>query len=39
MWWVEKEGEIKRQNKKALEYKVGKEHVKFLLDEIPKIKP
>jgi transposase len=36
MRWVdkyEKEGEIKRQNRKPVVYKVRKEHVKFLLDE------
>ena len=37
MRWVEKykkEGEIKRENRKPVAYKVHKEHVKFLLDEI-----
>ena len=41
MRWVEKyekEGEIKRQNRKPVAYKVCKEHVKFLLDEITKNK-
>ena len=41
MRWVdkyEKEGEIKRQNRKHVAYKVHKEHVKFLLDEITKNK-
>ena len=41
MRWVEKyekEGEIKRQNRKPVAYKVHKEHVKFLLDEINKNK-
>ena len=41
MRWVEKnekEGEIKRQNRKPVAYKVRKEHVKFLLDEITKNK-
>ena len=39
--WVEKyenQGEIKRQNRKPVAYKVRKEHVKFLLDEITKNK-
>ena len=39
--WVEKyenNGEIKRQNRKPVAYKVRKEHVKFLLDEITKNK-
>ena len=39
MRWVEKyekEGEIKRENRKLVAYKVHKEHVKFLLDEINK---
>ncbi len=39
--WVEKyenDGEIKRENKKPVAYKVHKEHVKFLLDEIKKNK-
>ena len=39
MRWVEiyeKEGEIKRENRKPVAYKVHKEHVKFLLDEINK---
>jgi transposase len=39
--WVEKykkEGEIKRENRKPVAYKVYKEHVKFLLDEIKRIK-
>ena len=34
----EKEGEIKRENRKPVAYKVHKEHVKFLLDEIKKNK-
>ena len=34
----EKEGEIKRENRKPVAYKVHKEHVKFLLDEINKNK-
>ena len=37
MRWVEKykkEGEIKRENRKPIAYKVHKEHVKFLLNEI-----
>jgi transposase len=41
MRWVEKyekEGEIKRQNRKPVAYKVRKEHVKFLVDEITKNK-
>ena len=41
MRWVEKyekEGEIKRENRKPVAYKVHKEHVKFLLDEIKKNK-
>jgi len=41
MRWVEKyekEGEIKRHNRKPVAYKVRKEHVKFLLDEITKNK-
>ena len=41
MRWVEKyekEGEIKRENRKPVAYKVRKEHVKFLLDEITKNK-
>jgi transposase len=41
MRWVykyEKEGEIKRQNRKPVAYKVRKEYVKFLLDEITKNK-
>jgi transposase len=41
MRWVEKyekEGEIKRENRKLVAYKVHKEHVKFLLDEINKNK-
>jgi transposase len=41
MRWVdkyEKEGEIKRENRKPVAYKVRKEHVKFLLDEINKNK-
>ena len=41
MRWVEKyekEGEIKRENRKPVAYKVHKEHVKFLLDEINKNK-
>ena len=41
MRWVEKyekEGEIKRENRKPVAYKVYKEHVKFLLDEINKNK-
>jgi len=39
--WVdkyEKEGEIKRQNRKPIAYKVRKEHVNFLLNEIIKNK-
>ena len=39
--WVEKykkDGEIKRENRKPVAYKVHKEHVKFLLDEINKNK-
>jgi len=41
MRWVEKyekDGEIKRENRKPVAYKVHKEHVKFLLDEINKNK-
>ena len=41
MRWIdkyEKEGEIKRQNRKPIAYKVRKEHVKFLLDKITKNK-
>jgi transposase len=41
MRWFEtykKEGEIKRENRKTVAYKVHKEHVKFLLDEINKNK-
>ena len=41
MRWVErynKENSIKRHNKKSLSYKITKEHVKFLLDEIKRIK-
>jgi len=41
MRWVdkyEKAGEIKRQNRKPVAYKVRKEHVKFLVDEITKNK-
>jgi len=41
MRWVEKyenNGEIKRENRKPIAYKVRKEHVKFLLDEIKKNK-
>jgi transposase len=41
MRWVdkyEKEGEIKRQKRKPVAYKVRKEHVKFLLYEITKNK-
>ena len=41
MRWVEKykkDGEIKRYNRKPIAYKVSKEHVKFLLDEIKKNK-
>jgi len=41
MRWVEKyekEGEIKRENRKPVAYKVHKEHVKFLLNEINKNK-
>ena len=41
MRWVEiyeKECEIKRENRKPVAYKVHKEHVKFLLDEIKKNK-
>ena len=41
MRWVEKyekESEIKRHNRKPVAYKVRKEHVKFLLDEITKNK-
>jgi len=41
MRWVdkyEKEGEIKRQNRKPVAYKVRKEYVKLLLDEITKNK-
>ena len=34
----EKEGEIKRENRKPVAYKVHKEHVKFLLYEINKNK-
>ena len=34
----EKKGEIKRENRKPVAYKVHKEHVKFLLDEINKNK-
>jgi hypothetical protein len=33
---VEKYGKIKRENIKPISYKVHKEHVKFLLDEIKK---
>lgn len=39
--WVEKynnEGEIKRHNRNPVAYKVRKEHVKFMLDEIKKNK-
>ena len=39
--WVEKykeEGEIKRDNRKSIAYKVHKEHVKFLIDELNKNK-
>ena len=39
MRWFEKyenDGEIKRENRKPVAYKVHKEHVKFLLDEINK---
>ena len=39
--WVDKyneNGEIKRHNRKPVAYKVHKEHVKFLLDEINKNK-
>jgi transposase len=39
--WVEKykeEGEIKRDNRKPIAYKVHKEHVKFLIDELKKNK-
>jgi ribosomal protein S25 len=35
---MKKKGEIKRQNRKLVAYKVRKEHVKFLLDEITKNK-
>jgi transposase len=41
MRWVEKyenDGEIKRENRKPIAYKVHKEHVKFLLNEIKKNK-
>lgn len=41
MRWVEKYekyGKIKRENRKPIAYKVHKEHVKFLLDEIKKNK-
>ena len=41
MRWVEKyenDEEIKRNNRKAIAYKVHKEHVKFLLDELNKNK-
>jgi transposase len=42
MRWLEKynndEGEIKRYNRKPIAYKVHKEYVKFLLDEIKKNK-
>jgi transposase len=41
MRWVEKyekEGEIKRENREPIAYKVHKEHVKFLLGEIKKNK-
>ena len=34
----EKDGKIKRENRKLVAYKVHKEHVKFLLDEIKKNK-
>ena len=39
MRWVDKyleEGEIKRKNRKPVAYKVKKEHVKLILDEIKK---
>jgi len=39
--WVERykdEDEIKRHNRKPIAYKVSKEHVKFILDEIKKDK-
>ena len=41
MRWVEKyenDGEIKRNNRKPIAYKVSKEQVKFLMDEIKKNK-
>ncbi len=41
MRWVEKykkDGDIKRENRKPVAYKLHKEHVKFLLDEIKKNK-
>ena len=41
MRWVEKyeeDGEIKRHNRKPIAYKVKKEHVKFLLEEVKKNK-
>ena len=41
MRWVEKYekyGKIKREDRKPVAYKVHKEHVKFLLDEIKKNK-
>lgn len=40
MRWVDKyneEGEIKRHNRKPVAYKVHKDQVKFILDEIKKI--
>jgi transposase len=39
--WVDKyneNGEIKRHNRKSVAYKVHKDQVKFILDEIKKIK-
>jgi len=41
MRWVNKynnEGEIKRNNRKPIAYKVSKEHVKFIMDKIKKNK-
>ena len=41
MRWIKKyeqDGKIKRVNRKPIAYKVHKEHIKFLLDEIKKNK-
>ncbi len=41
MRWVEKyneEGEIKRQDRPSVAYKISKEEVKYILDEIKKNK-